>query len=72
MYILFCRNYKNITPVKKHSYEHIYNYEFNIDFFSLKKDQCCTCEEYKNITIKTVKNYKKLSSWKINLKNILK
>lgn len=53
MYIVFCRNDKNITPVKKHLYEHIFNYEFNIGFFSPKKDQCCTCEEYKNTIIKT-------------------
>lgn len=53
MYIEFCGK-ENITPVKKYLYENIFNYEFNIAFFSPKKDQCSTCEEYKNTITKTV------------------
>lgn len=53
MYIEFCGK-ENITPVKKYLYENIFNYEFNIGFFSPKKDQCSTCEEYKNTITKTV------------------
>ncbi|XP_072387122.1 uncharacterized protein [Diabrotica undecimpunctata] len=34
--------------LKKHHYERIFNYEFNIGFFSPKKDQCSECEVYKN------------------------
>lgn len=33
---------------KKHKYEEIFNTQFNIWFFVLKKDQCSFCEKYKN------------------------
>lgn len=29
-------------------YEKVFSTEFNISFFSPKKDQCCLCESYKN------------------------
>ncbi|KAJ8964794.1 hypothetical protein NQ314_004601 [Rhamnusium bicolor] len=34
--------------VKKPLYENIFNTEFNIDFHEPKKDQCTTCESYRN------------------------
>ncbi|CAG9812850.1 unnamed protein product [Phaedon cochleariae] len=33
---------------KKSAYEQIFNYEYNIGFHKPKKDQCSTCESYKN------------------------
>ena len=33
---------------KKNSYEFIFNTEFNISFFTPKKDQCSVCESFKN------------------------
>lgn len=51
MYLEFCGN-ENIKPVKKHLYEYIFNYEFNIGFFSPKRDQCCI--EYKNTITKSL------------------
>lgn len=53
MYTEYCKNHNIITPVKKHCYEHVFNYEFNIGFFSPEKDQCSVCEEYKNTSSKT-------------------
>ncbi|VEN35333.1 unnamed protein product [Callosobruchus maculatus] len=40
---------ENNSPyVKKSMYEHIFNTEFNIGFHKPKKDQCSTCECYRN------------------------
>lgn len=41
---------KGSEYVKKCIYEKIFNTEYNIGFFQPKKDQCSTCETYKNST----------------------
>lgn len=49
LYVEWCRK-KTIVPQKKWLYNHIFDNEFNIGFFSPKKDLCDTCYVFDNIT----------------------
>ncbi|XP_072384357.1 uncharacterized protein [Diabrotica undecimpunctata] len=40
---------ENKMQMKKHLYESIFNTEYNISFFTPKKDACCTCMNYENL-----------------------
>ena len=53
--------------VKKSAYEHIFNTEFNIGFHKPKKDQCCTCESYRNSSAEEKKQLEE--SYKKHLKD---
>lgn len=50
MYCLYTQHQKALGKecAKKCMYEKVFSTEFNISFFSPKKDQCCLCESYKN------------------------
>lgn len=50
MYKLYVEHciHKEISYGKKHIYEKIFNEEYNISFYSPKKDLCMCCESYKN------------------------
>lgn len=45
MYRLYSASVEN--PVKESLYRHIFNHEFNLEFFKPKKDRCDTCEAFK-------------------------
>lgn len=47
MYLEACLTESNIKPVSVHYYRHIFNTEFNLEFFAPKKDLCDLCEEFK-------------------------
>ena len=46
MYVLKCEGNGRV-PLKKHSYDHIFNFEYNSAFQHPKKDLCDLCEEIK-------------------------
>lgn len=50
MYRVYTQHQKALGKecAKKCMYEKVFSTEFNISFFSPKKDQCCLCESYKN------------------------
>jgi hypothetical protein len=65
MFTEYCKNYNIITPVKKHCYENVFNYEFNILFFSPKNTN--------SLYVKNVKIlHQKLQNKKKFMKNIKK
>jgi len=47
MYCMYCKNYKDRSPVSLHMYREIFNTEFNLEFHLPKKDRCDYCEEYR-------------------------
>lgn len=57
--------YANLTM-----YRHIFNYEYNIAFFSPKKDQCQTCVSYQNSNEDEKKALEKEHNRHINEKNL--
>lgn len=44
-YVTLCLS-QNETPVKSHMYRSIFNNNFNLSFYSPKKDLCEVCVEY--------------------------
>lgn len=51
------------TAANYDCYAPIFNTEFNIEFFSLKKDQCDFCEEFKNAPVDEKFNWKKIINY---------
>lgn len=45
LYVTFCRDEKQVEPVKESFYRHIFNTQFNLSFHRPNTDTCVTCDK---------------------------